>query len=58
MTMGVVDTMMVGHMDRPVLAIGAVALGGVLYNTVGFGIAGILLGLDTYLVAGAWGGGV
>ena len=49
MTMGIVDTIMVGHMDRPVLAIGAVALGGVLYNTIGFGIAGILLGLDTYL---------
>ncbi len=49
MTMGIVDTMMVGHMDRPVMAIGAAALGQVLYNTVGFGIAGILLGLDTYL---------
>ncbi len=49
MTMGIVDTIMVGHMDRPVLAIGAVALGGVFYNTVGFGIAGILLGLDTFL---------
>ncbi|GGG78842.1 MATE family efflux transporter [Edaphobacter dinghuensis] len=49
MTMGIVDTMMVGHMDSPALTISAVALGQVLYNTVAFGIAGVLLGLDTYL---------
>ena len=49
MAMGIVDTIMVGHMDRPVLAIGSAALGQVLYNTVTFGIAGVLLGLDTYL---------
>lgn len=58
MTMGVVDTMMVGHMERPVLAIASAALGQVLYNTVAFGIAGVLLGLDTYLAqshgAGRW----
>ncbi|NYF77730.1 MATE family efflux transporter [Granulicella arctica] len=49
MSMGIVDTMMVGHMANPALAISAAALGQVLYNTVAFGIAGILLGLDTYL---------
>jgi MATE family multidrug resistance protein len=49
MSMGIVDTMMVGHMVNPALAISAAALGQVLYNTLGFGIAGILLGLDTYL---------
>ena len=49
MSMGIVDTIMVGHMAHPVLAIAAAALGQVLYNTVAFGIAGVLLGLDTYL---------
>jgi MATE family multidrug resistance protein len=49
MTMGIVDTVMVGHIANPALAISAAALGQVLYNTVAFGIAGILLGLDTYL---------
>ncbi len=49
MFMGIVDTMMVGHMANPSLAISAAALGQVLYNTLGFGIAGVLLGLDTYI---------
>jgi len=49
MSMGIVDTVMVGHMANPALAISAAALGQVLYNTVAFGIAGILLSLDTYL---------
>jgi len=49
MAMGIVDTIMVGHMANPALAISAAALGQVLYNTIAFGIAGILLGLDTYL---------
>jgi MATE family multidrug resistance protein len=49
MAMGIVDTVMVGHMANPALTISAAALGQVLYNTVAFGIAGILLGLDTYL---------
>ncbi len=49
MSMGIVDTIMVGHMDNPALAISAAALGQVLYNTIAFGISGILLGLDTYL---------
>src|ERR1700730_8721293 len=49
MTMGIVDTIMVGHMANPALAISAAALGQVLYNTIAFDIAGVLLGLDTYL---------
>jgi multidrug resistance protein, MATE family len=49
MVMGIVDTVMVGHMANPALTISAAALGQVLYNTVAFGIAGILLGLDTFL---------
>ena len=49
MSMGIVDTIMVGHMANPALAISACALGQVLYNTIAFGIAGVLLGLDTYL---------
>jgi MATE family multidrug resistance protein len=49
MAMGIVDTVMVGHMANPALAIASAALGQVLYNTVAFGIAGILLSLDTYL---------
>jgi multidrug resistance protein, MATE family len=49
MAMGIVDTIMVGHMANSALAIASAALGQVLYNTIAFGIAGILLGLDTYL---------
>ena len=49
MFMGIVDTMMVGHMANPALAISASALGQVFYNTVAFGISGVLLSLDTYL---------
>src|SRR5438309_6025426 len=58
MFMGVVDTIMVGHLPRPAVTISAVALGQVLYNTIGFGIGGVLLGLDTYISqahgAGEW----
>jgi MATE family multidrug resistance protein len=49
MSMGIVDTMMVGHMKDPAINIAAAALGQVLYNTVAFGIAGILLSLDTFI---------
>ena len=49
MAMGIVDTIMVGHMANSALAIASAALGQVLYNTIAFGIAGVLLGLDTYL---------
>jgi multidrug resistance protein, MATE family len=49
MSMGVVDTVMVGHLPRPAVTISAAALGQVLYNTLAFGIGGVLLGLDTYI---------
>lgn len=49
MFMAVVDTIMVGHLPHPEITISAVALAQVLYNTVAFGIGGVLLGLDTYL---------
>jgi MATE family multidrug resistance protein len=49
MAMGIVDTMMVGHMANPAVNIASAALGQVLYNTLAFGIAGILLSLDTFL---------
>jgi multidrug resistance protein, MATE family len=49
MAMGIVDTVMVGHMANPALAIASAALGQVLYNTIAFGLGGVLLGLDTVL---------
>ena len=58
MVMGVVDTVMVGHLPRPAVTISAAGLGEVLYNTLAFGIGGVLLGLDTYISqahgAGEW----
>src|SRR5947209_7271619 len=49
MSMGVVDTVMIGHMQNAAVNIASAALGQVLYNTLAFGIAGILLSLDTFL---------
>jgi MATE family multidrug resistance protein len=49
MMMGIVDTIMVGHLPNSAVALGAAALGQVLYHTLAFGIGGILLGLDTVL---------
>jgi len=49
MSMGIVDTIMVGHMANPAINIASAALGQVLYNTLAFGIAGVLLSLDTFL---------
>jgi MATE family multidrug resistance protein len=58
MSMGVVDTIMVGHLPRPALTISALALGQVLYGALAFGVGGVLLGLDTYISqahgAGEW----
>jgi multidrug resistance protein, MATE family len=58
MFMGVVDTIMVGHLPHPAVTISAAALAQVLYNTLAFGISGVLLGLDTYIAqahgAGEW----
>lgn len=47
MSMGLVDTLMVGHLPNAAIPLSAAALAQVLYNTFVFGIGGILLGLDT-----------
>lgn len=49
MSMGIIDTMMVGHMPNAAVAMSSVALAQILYNTLAFGLGGILLGLDTVL---------
>jgi multidrug resistance protein, MATE family len=49
MVMGIVDTVMVGHLPNSAVALGAAALGQVMYHTLAFGIGGVLLGLDTVL---------
>jgi MATE family multidrug resistance protein len=47
MSMGLVDTIMVGHLPNAAVPLSAAALAQVIYNTFAFGIGGILLGLDT-----------
>src|SRR5579883_714581 len=54
MSMGIVDTIMVGRLPNSAVAIGAVSLGGGLYYTVAIFGSGLLLGLDT-LVSQAFG---
>ena len=54
MSMGVVDTMMVGRVSPA--AIGAVSIGGILFYTVAVIGTGVLLGLDT-LISQAFGAG-
>src|SRR5882757_1846468 len=49
MVMGIVDTIMVGHLPNSAIALGAASLGQVMYHTLAFGIGGVLLGLDTVL---------
>ena len=56
MTMGIVDTMMVGRLPNSADAMGAVSLGGILVNVLAFFGGGLLVGLDT-LVAQAFGAG-
>jgi MATE family multidrug resistance protein len=57
MTMGIVDTMMVGRLSRDAAeAMGAVSLGSILFYTVAIFGMGLLLGLDT-LVSHAFGAG-
>ncbi len=56
MLMGLVDTMMVGRLPDAAIAMSAVALAQILFNTVAFGVGGILLGLDT-VIAQAHGAG-
>ena len=54
MSMGIVDTIMVGHLSAT--ALGAVSIGGVLFYTAAVIGMGMLLGLDT-LVAQSFGAG-
>lgn len=53
-SMGFVDTVMVGRLPDSATAIGAVSLGTTLFYTIGIFGSGIMLGLDT-LVAQAYG---
>lgn len=56
LTMGFIDTVMVGRLPDSATAIGAVSLGTTLFYTIGIFGSGIFLGLDT-LVAQAYGAG-
>src|SRR5271170_3806361 len=56
MTMGVVDTMMVGRQADSAAAIGAVSLGSIAYYVVAIFGTGLMLGLDT-LVSHSYGAG-
>lgn len=49
MSMGIVDTIMVGRLPNSAVAIGATGLGQSLYNSVAIFGAGLLLGLDTFV---------
>ena len=54
MSMGIVDTIMVGRLPNSAIAIGATGLGETLYNMLAIFAAGLLLGMDTF-VAQAFG---
>lgn len=54
MSMGVVDTIMVGRLPNSAVAIGATGLGQSLYNVIAIFGGGLLLGMDTF-VAHAYG---
>jgi MATE family multidrug resistance protein len=54
MSMGIVDTIMVGRLPNSAVAIGATGLGQSLYNSVAIFAGGLLLGMDTF-VAQAFG---
>jgi multidrug resistance protein, MATE family len=56
MTMGIVDTIMVGHQRNSAVAIGAVSLSGIVYYVVAIFGTGLMLGLDT-LVSQSYGAG-
>src|SRR5437763_16141903 len=56
MTMGIVDTIMVGHLPDSAAAIGAVSISSNLFNVLAFFGGGLLIGLDT-LVSQAFGAG-
>src|SRR4030095_605161 len=54
MSMGIVDTIMVGRLPNSAVAIGATGLGQSLYHSIAIFGGGLLLGLDTF-VAQAYG---
>ena len=54
MAMGVIDTVMVGRLGAE--AIGGVAIGNILFNTIGLLSFGLILGMDT-LISQAFGAG-
>src|SRR6478736_10462749 len=54
MSMGIVDTVMVGRLPNSAVAIGATGLGQSLYHSIAIFGGGLLLGLDTF-VAHAYG---
>src|SRR5437764_12438049 len=56
MTMGIVDTIMVGHLPDSAAAIGAVSISSNLFNVLAFFGGGLLISLDT-LVSQAFGAG-
>jgi multidrug resistance protein, MATE family len=56
MSMAVVDTMMVGRQTNSAVAIGAVSLGSILFNSAAIFGTGLMLGLDT-LVSHSYGSG-
>lgn len=56
MSMGIVDTVMVGHLPESAQAIGAVSISSNIFNVLAFFGGGLLIGLDT-LVAQAFGAG-
>ena len=56
MTMAIVDTMMVGRQADSAVAIGAVSLGSILFNSAAIFGTGLMLGLDT-LVSHSFGAG-
>src|SRR6204780_3420325 len=49
MSMGVVDTIMVGRLPNSAVAIGATGLGQSLYHAVAIFGGGLLLGMDTFV---------
>src|SRR5436305_12717819 len=55
-TMGIVDTVMVGHLPESAAAIGAVSISSGMFNVLAFFGGGLLIGLDT-LVSQAFGAG-
>jgi MATE family multidrug resistance protein len=48
-SMSLVDTVMLGHLPNSALAMSSAALAAHLYNTLCFGVAGVLLGLDSLI---------